>query len=46
MQASAIGNGWVDPYVQYGGYADYALLNKYIGDASYDAWRVAYDGCM
>jgi serine carboxypeptidase-like clade 4 len=24
IQGSAIGNGWVDPYIQYGAYAEFA----------------------
>jgi len=32
---SAIGNGWVNPYLQYPAYADYALENKLVGKVKY-----------
>ncbi|KAK9803587.1 hypothetical protein WJX72_002534 [[Myrmecia] bisecta] len=36
LKGLAIGNGLTDPAIQYGAYADYALLNKVIGKGLHD----------
>ena len=35
LKGLAIGNGWVDPYLQYPMYAKYAYENKLIGQTQY-----------
>lgn len=37
LKGLAIGNGLTDPAIQYGAYADYALLNNIIGDSVHHA---------
>jgi serine carboxypeptidase-like clade 4 len=45
LQGSAIGNGWVDPYIQYGAYADFALANDLIGEVTYGILDGVYEAC-
>lgn len=42
----AIGNGWVDPYVQYPQYAEFAHDNKLIGDTQYYSLIAAFAECQ
>jgi len=46
LVAFAIGNGWVDPYLQYPAYAEFAYENKLIGKVQYYALKVAFKGCQ
>jgi len=41
----AIGNGLVDPYLQYPKYATFAKENNLVGDLEYDALVAAFDTC-
>jgi len=45
LKGSAIGNGWVDPKVQYGAYADFAYANNLINYATYVALFPVYEAC-
>jgi carboxypeptidase C (cathepsin A) len=45
LKAIAIGNGFVDPLIQYGSYGPFAYDNKLINAAERDAAAVAYKGC-
>jgi len=45
LEAVAIGNGWVDPEIQYGAYADFAYDNNLINQATYDALIPMYVVC-
>lgn len=45
LKGIGIGNGWVDPYVQYGAYAQFALQNNLIGKGTVEAANILYDGC-
>jgi len=45
LKGLAIGNGWVDPIVQYAGYAAFAYKNNLIGEAAYYAWNATYLAC-
>jgi hypothetical protein len=42
----AIGNGLVDPYLQYPPYDDFAKENKLIGEAEYLVLKGAFAGCQ
>jgi len=42
----AIGNGWVDPYVQYPQYAEFAHENKLIGNAEYYLLKGGFKVCQ
>ena len=42
----AIGNGWVDPYVQYPKYADFALENNLISKVHYYLLEGAFKACQ
>jgi len=42
----AIGNGWVDPYLQYPAYAEFAYENDLISEAWYEVLRVGLAGCQ
>jgi len=46
LQGLAIGNGWVDPYNQYPGYADFAYDNQLITDLEYEADKAACKVCQ
>eukprot|EP01087_Luapelamoeba_hula_P007668 TRINITY_DN1873_c0_g1_i1.p1 TRINITY_DN1873_c0_g1~~TRINITY_DN1873_c0_g1_i1.p1 ORF type:complete len:439 (-),score=66.33 TRINITY_DN1873_c0_g1_i1:42-1358(-) len=46
INGSAIGNGWVDPKLQYGTYADFAYQNNLINYATYLALIPVYDICV
>jgi len=45
LKALAIGNGWVDPAIQYGHYADFALANNLVKKTEYDAMNANYAIC-
>lgn len=45
LKGIAIGNGWVDPYIQYKAYAQYAYANNLIGKTVLDAAGVMYEAC-
>ncbi|KAK9806679.1 hypothetical protein WJX73_007406 [Symbiochloris irregularis] len=45
LKGLAIGNGLTNPAIQYGAYADYALLNKIIGQATHSAIKSVYPVC-
>jgi len=45
LQGVAIGNGWVDPYVQYGAYSDFAYDNGLISETLHEALIPAYASC-
>jgi len=38
----AIGNGWVDPYVQYPQYAEFAFENNLIGTVKYEMLKYGF----
>ena len=42
----AIGNGWVDPIIQYPQYAEFAYENKLIGDAEYAILKEGFVECQ
>lgn len=46
FKGMAIGNGLVDPYLQYPAYDTFALENKLIGQAEYDVLYPAFKGCQ
>jgi len=46
LKALAIGNGWVDPKVQYGHYADFAKDNKLVNQVQYQAMNANYQVCQ
>jgi len=46
MQGLGIGNGWVDPYVQYAAYPAWAQLNNLINEAEYVGFEAAVLGCQ
>lgn len=45
LQGSAIGNGWVDPIIQYGQYSEFAYQNGLIGLATYEVAKAEYLAC-
>ena len=45
LQGVAIGNGWVDPYHQYGAYSQYAFDNKLINAVAKTALDVGFSFC-
>jgi len=45
LKGIAIGNGWVDPVVQYGGYGPFAYANKLIDTAVYASMNASYLSC-
>jgi carboxypeptidase C (cathepsin A) len=45
LQGSAIGNGWVDPIIQYGAYAEFAYQNNLINTVTYEGLKGAYLVC-
>eukprot|EP00698_Gefionella_okellyi_P009143 TRINITY_DN22_c0_g1_i1.p1 TRINITY_DN22_c0_g1~~TRINITY_DN22_c0_g1_i1.p1 ORF type:complete len:430 (+),score=98.25 TRINITY_DN22_c0_g1_i1:62-1351(+) len=45
LQGIAIGNGWVDPKIQYGQYAQFAYDNHLIGKTTYDILQGTYEAC-
>ena len=45
LKGIAIGNGWVDPYIQYKAYAQYAYQNNLINKTVLDIATVMYDTC-
>eukprot|EP00741_Cyanophora_paradoxa_P009851 tig00001657_g9542.t1 len=46
LSGIAIGNGWVNPRLQYPAYAEFAYENGIIGKAGYGAARAAYRVCQ
>lgn len=42
----AIGNGWVDPYVQYPQYAEFAHENKLVSDSQYEILKSGFQQCQ
>ena len=42
----AIGNGWVDPYIQYPQYAEFAYENKLVTFAEYEALKKGFSACQ
>jgi len=45
LKGSAIGNGWVDPYVQYGAYGSFAYAKDLIGYPLYESLKIQYETC-
>ena len=45
LKGVAIGNGWVDPYIQYKAYAQYAYQQKLINESVLNIANGLYDGC-
>ncbi|XP_064395580.1 serine carboxypeptidase S10 family member 1-like [Halichondria panicea] len=45
LKGIGIGNGWVDPYIQYQAYAQFALQNKLINESTVKIAGVMYDAC-
>lgn len=45
LQGVAIGNGWVDPYTQYGAYSQFAFDNKLINAFAKQALDVGFSFC-
>jgi serine carboxypeptidase-like clade 4 len=45
MKGLGIGNGWVDPYVQYAAYPAFAKMHNLINDAEYYAFEAAVIVC-
>ena len=45
LKGIAIGNGWVDPYIQYKAYAEYAYDNGLINSTAKQVADIMYDGC-
>jgi len=45
LQGIGIGNGWVDPELQYPAYADFAKENNVISEAEYLIAEAAWTGC-
>lgn len=45
LKGIAIGNGLVDPYSQYPAYATFSYENDLIGDLTYKALKVGFEGC-
>jgi cathepsin A (carboxypeptidase C) len=41
----AIGNGWVDPYLQYPAYAEFAKENKLVNDTQYEILVTGFKKC-
>jgi len=46
FKGMAIGNGWVDPYVQYPQYAEFAKENNLIGDKEYAILKEGFAECQ
>jgi carboxypeptidase C (cathepsin A) len=45
LKGIGIGNGWVDPYLQYAAYAQYMLMEGYIGQETADIAAELYKAC-
>jgi len=45
LRGLAIGNGLVDPYIQFGAYATFAYNNQLITHTQYSEWKLVYDAC-
>jgi len=45
LQGLTIGNGWVDPLIQYGAYAEFALYNNLISQDAFSIWNSSYIIC-
>ncbi|XP_065897505.1 uncharacterized protein [Dysidea avara] len=45
LKGVGIGNGWVDPKIQYGAYAEFAYQHKFISRAEYETFNVSYAIC-
>lgn len=45
LKGLAIGNGLTDPAIQYGAYADFALLNNLVPKPVHDAMKLVYPVC-
>eukprot|EP01121_Diplochlamys_sp_Union-15-3_P003180 TRINITY_DN1302_c0_g1_i1.p1 TRINITY_DN1302_c0_g1~~TRINITY_DN1302_c0_g1_i1.p1 ORF type:complete len:419 (-),score=58.78 TRINITY_DN1302_c0_g1_i1:11-1267(-) len=45
LKAIGIGNGWVDPYIQYGAYGPFAYENKLIRESTYVSMNNTYATC-
>jgi serine carboxypeptidase-like clade IV len=46
LKGIAIGNGWVDPYKQYPGYAEFAKMNGLINEVEYAGDKAACEACL
>jgi len=46
LKGLAIGNGWVDPYLQYPAYNDFAFQNNLINNIEYVGNKVAIKACQ
>jgi len=45
LKGVGIGNGWVDPLIQYGSYGPFAYENNLINDATFEAMNETYKQC-
>jgi len=45
FKGMAIGNGWVDPYMQYPAYATFAYENNLISKTKYEVLKVGFGVC-
>lgn len=46
LKGIAIGNGWVDPYLQYPAQNDFALLHEMISESEYNNLKVKFSQCQ
>jgi len=46
FKGMAIGNGWVDPYLQYPAYATFAYENGLVGKLEYNVLKLGFYGCQ
>jgi carboxypeptidase C (cathepsin A) len=46
LEGIGIGNGWVDPEVQYGSYGPFSYMNKLIDESIYSQMNQTYEQCV